>query len=211
VPGIFGSNLFTPDGGSVIYQTWSSGPDRIWQVPRAGGPPVALTPIRSDDDEFGDISPDGKWMAFSRTENEVTRIHIVATDNGEARLLTDSASTLPRWSSDGKLIAFSPNRAKTDGILVIGADGKGIRRLSEKGGWPVWWPGGKSLGFQYFAPDGSEEIYKIPFEGGPLKPLSDIKFNGTNHPFDVSRDGALLATSNSVAVSSEIWLVEPKR
>jgi hypothetical protein len=36
-----------------------------------------------------------------------------------------------------------------------------------------------------------------------------VSFGGTNEPFDVSRDGRLLATTNAVHVSSEIWVLEP--
>jgi hypothetical protein len=38
-----------------------------------------------------------------------------------------------------------------------------------------------------------------------------VRFRGTNNPFDVSSDGTLLATSDCVEVSSEIWLLEPQQ
>jgi Tol biopolymer transport system component len=94
---------------------------------------------------------------------------------------------------------------------VIGADGNGVRRLSETGSWPVWWPDGKQLGYLDTGPDGTQQIFIVPFKGGPSRPLAAIKFNGSNNPFDLSPDGALLATSNSVHLSSEIWLLQPKR
>jgi serine/threonine protein kinase len=39
--------------------------------------------------------------------------------------------------------------------------------------------------------------------------LSNIHFLGTNFPFDVSRDGKKLVTTNYQHLSDEIWLLEP--
>ena len=33
----------------------------------------------------------------------------------------------------------------------------------------------------------------------------------SNHPFDISPDGKMLATTNAVHISDEIWLLEPAR
>jgi hypothetical protein len=60
-------------------------------------------------------------------------------------------------------------------------------------------------------PDGSQQIRTIPVERGPSTPLPGVRFAGTNDPIDLSPDGTLLTTSNSVAFSSEIWLLELQR
>ena len=44
--------------------------------------------------------------------------------------------------------------------------------------------------------------------GGVPRKL-DIRFNGSNQPFDVSPDGTAIVTSNTVHVSDEIWLMDP--
>ncbi|MGA2263073.1 MAG: protein kinase [Acidobacteriota bacterium] len=202
---------FTPDGTYIIYQTWSPGPDRIWRVPLAGGPSEALTPAREDDDGYADVSPDGQWLAFARSEKGSTHLCVMSLKGGEAKSLTNAASTLPRWSPDGRWIAFSASRGYDGGVSLIGADGTGVRRLSETGGWPVWWPDGKHLGFQNQGPDGTQVILTVPFAGGPPQLLPSVRYTGTNNPFDLSSDGNLLATSNCSQVSSEIWLLEPRR
>ncbi|MBI3669281.1 MAG: serine/threonine-protein kinase, partial [Acidobacteria bacterium] len=202
---------FTPDGSSVLFFTWGPQPNRVWRVPRGGGPAVPLTPARKQDDAYADPSPDGRWLAFTRTEGGKARIVVAPLAGGEARQLTGSSSTVARWSPDGKWIAFSPDRSYTAGIFIIHADGTGLRRLTETGGWPVWWPDGKQIGYQALGPDGNEQIRAVPLEGGPSSPLATLRFAGTNYPFDVSPDGQRLATTNSVHLSDEIWLLRPPR
>jgi Tol biopolymer transport system component len=130
---------------------------------------------------------------------------------GEAKRLTQSPSTLPRWSPNGQWIAFSPGRSFESGIFLIGADGTREHRLIQTGSWPAWWPDGKRIAYLVIGPDGSEQIRTVPVEGGPSTPLSGVRFAGTNNPIDLSPDGTLLATSNSVAVSTEIWLLQLQR
>jgi Tol biopolymer transport system component len=201
---------FTPDGESILYFTWSSGPDRIWSVPRMGGLPTALTPARDDDDQYADISPDGKWLAFGRTENKITRIYVAPLKGGDARRLTETPSTLPRWSPDGRWIAFSPARGYVDGIFLIRPDGTGMRRISGVGGWPVWWPDSKQLAFQNLGDDGSDEYRSVHLATGAIKKLTSLRFTESNHPFDISPDGSTIATVKSVVLLSDIWLLEPR-
>jgi TolB protein len=201
---------FTPDGTAVIYHTWSSGPDRVWRVPRAGGPATPLTPVREEDDQYADISPDGRYLAFARTEKETTRICVAPVEGGEARYLTNSPSTLPRWSPDGRWIAFSPSRGYDGGIFVIAVDGTALRRLTSFGGWPVWWPKEQRVAFLAVAADGAQQILSVPFKGGPTETVPSPRFVGTNHPFDISADETLLVTSNPISISGEIWLLEPR-
>lgn len=198
---------YTADGSALTYNTWSPGPDRIWKVPRNGGPSVALTPTLQEDDAYADLSPDGQWMAFTRTEQRTAHVFVTALSGGPARRVTNSPSAVPRWSPDGQLIAFSPDRGYSGGIFVIAPDGTGQRRVTRSGGWPVWLPDGKSIGFVAVGPDGNQQIRFVPAEGGDTRVLVPLKLIGTNKPFDVSRDGKWLVTTNSIDVSSEIWLL----
>jgi Tol biopolymer transport system component len=169
-----------------------------------------VTP-ENENDEYGDVSPDGQALAFARTDGALTRVFIAPFDGGPAKPLTTNASTLPRWSPDGHWIAFSGNRSQsTGGISVVRPDGTELRRLSETGSWPVWWPDGKRISYLGVSSDGTQEIRTVDVATGVSELLRGLRFKATNAPFDISRDGAFIATSDVVQVSSEIWLLEPQ-
>ena len=111
----------------------------------------------------------------------------------------------------GASLRLAAIAATPPGIFVIDAAGTGERRLTETGGWPVWWPDGGHTGYRVIGPTGDQEIHLIPLQGGPSTHLTGITFNGWNQPFDVSADAATIVTSNSVHLSDEIWLMEPRR
>jgi dipeptidyl aminopeptidase/acylaminoacyl peptidase len=104
------------------------------------------------------ISPDGKWIAYSvatpdlEANHSVRDIWVVATaGGGEARQLTRGGSdTRPRWSPDGKKLAFISGRAGPPQIYWIALEGGEAMRLtaiSTGADNELWSPDGKSLAF----------------------------------------------------------------
>ena len=91
---------------------------------------------------------------------------------------------------------------------MVHPDGSGLKRVAERGGWPVWWPGSDKLGLQAIRADGNEEYVVVTMATGEAKVLPGLHFDGVNFPFDVSRDGKWLVTTNSQHVSDEIWVLQ---
>lgn len=149
----------------------------------------------------------GRTSAIWCREQE--RVYVApVSDPAARRLLRTGPASLPRWSPDGAWIAFAPDRGYFGGILIARPDGTGERRLTETGGWPVWWPDGRRLGYITIRGDLTQEIRTVTIDGRTQVDPVPIRFVGTNEPFDVARDGQLLATTNTVHVSSEIWVLE---
>ncbi|HEY7059317.1 MAG TPA: protein kinase [Vicinamibacterales bacterium] len=205
---------WAPDGSYVLFNTWSE-PRRVGRVPAHGGSlaaPTFLTFAGEGTAAFADVSPDGRRIAFSRAESNGEHVYLGAADGGQSTRLTASAAAIPRWSPDGSSIAFAGTRSFSGGISVIRADGTGERRLTPDGGWPVWWPDGKRIGYLAIGRRGDQEIRVVPVDGsGAPHALDGIHLVGTNHPFAVTRDGRTIIVSNAAHLSDEIWLLEPKR
>src|ERR1700722_11570264 len=104
------------------------------------------------------ISPDGKWIAYSVATPDLEANHSVrdiwvvpAAGGGEVRQLTRGGSdTRARWSPDGKKLAFISGRSGTPQIYWIALEGGEATRLtsiSTGADNELWSPDGKAMAF----------------------------------------------------------------
>jgi dipeptidyl aminopeptidase/acylaminoacyl peptidase len=107
------------------------------------------------------ISPDGRWIAFTITDTDkpankrTTQLYLIPADGGEPRQLTNEkqSSASPRWSPDGKRLAFVSARDGQPQIWTMevseGTAGpaKAITSISTGADGPVWSPDGKWIAF----------------------------------------------------------------
>jgi dipeptidyl aminopeptidase/acylaminoacyl peptidase len=116
-----------------------------------------LTAIRISDPQ---LSPDGRIVAFVRTTTDPESgrrngdIWRVAADgSGEAKELIggDKTENTPRYSPDGKRIAFIATRDGAPQVYIADADGDGVKKLTDlaKGVQPplVFSPDGSKVAF----------------------------------------------------------------
>ncbi len=203
---------FSHDGTEILFHTWSPAHrDRCYRIPFAGGPRRPATPDHEANEGYGQMSPDGTSITFARQEEGAEYTYIAGADGGKVRRLTASPATVASWSPKGDWIAFARDRGYAGGIFVIRPDGSAVRRVSTRGGWPTWWPDGKRIGYLVVGPGGDQQIEMVSIDGGGPTILDGMIFSGVNHPFDVSQDGRMLTTSDSVHLLSEIWLLQPER
>ncbi|MGH9865848.1 MAG: TolB family protein, partial [Candidatus Acidiferrales bacterium] len=103
------------------------------------------------------VSPDGKWVAYvvstpdMQANHSMSTIWIVPAEGGVERQLTRSGSdSRPRWSPDGKQIAFLSSRDGVAQIYVMSVYGGEASRatfLSTDVENEIWSPDGKWMGF----------------------------------------------------------------
>src|SRR5512134_3228159 len=85
------------------------------------------------------VSPDGKWVAYVVTSNDLkdnsidADVWLVSSGGGEPVRLTTSRKndSQPRWSPDSKRIAFVSAREEKPQIFVISPFGGEAERLTE--------------------------------------------------------------------------------
>ncbi|OLC08518.1 MAG: hypothetical protein AUH42_01270 [Gemmatimonadetes bacterium 13_1_40CM_70_11] len=110
------------------------------------------------------LSPDGKWVAYTVTTNSlqdnrgVARVWLAEVATGQSRQVTQGPGSdrSPRWSSDGQTLAFLSSRQNGSQIWVLSLAGGEARRVGN-------------------LPDGVGELYWLP-DGKGFLAASDIKW-----------------------------------
>lgn len=100
------------------------------------------------------VSPDGQWVAFTvgdlswDANRYFNQIYLVAVGGGTVRQLTRgaSAASQPRWSPDGKRIAYVTG-GQIWTMKPDGSDTIKITEISSGAGGPVWSPDGRWIAF----------------------------------------------------------------
>lgn len=102
------------------------------------------------------LSPDGKWVAYSvstpslQDNRNVSRVWVVEVATGKTRQLTNGPGSdrQPRWSPDGKTLAFISTRESGAQVWVMpiaGGDARKVSSLADGAGDPLWLPDGSGL------------------------------------------------------------------
>lgn len=112
--------------------------------------------VRAEGMQFdADWSPDGREVVYRDSSGEQPdELYSVAVeDSGRVNLTRDPAGDWsPAWSPDGAQIAFASDREGELRIFVMGADGSGVRRVTEIWGeYPAWSPDGEQIAFASYA------------------------------------------------------------
>jgi Tol biopolymer transport system component/imidazolonepropionase-like amidohydrolase len=144
-----------------------------WDVSAAHGP---TRPVAFETDEGTwmdlDVSPDGKTLVFDLLGD----LYLLPIEGGKARRLTSGPAfdVQPRFSPDGREIAFTSDRAGGNNLWRIGVDGKNAVQVSKESfrlmNNPVWTPDGQYLiGRKHFTSQrslGAGELWMFHRSGG---------------------------------------------
>jgi Tol biopolymer transport system component/predicted Ser/Thr protein kinase len=142
--------VWSADGRRLYYRSDRHGPPDIWEIPSDGGQGKPLLESPGAETPF-DASPDGRALLFT----EVGRgweIELLPFDGRRAPLLfrrSPFALNEPRFSPDGRWIAYSSDESGNSEIYVAPREGGGTIRVSRDGGFsPCWRRDGKELFFR---------------------------------------------------------------
>src|SRR6266511_5771657 len=96
-------------GDRLVY--WTSDPKTagdIWSVTTASGEKKPTAVLQTPADErTPQVSPDGKWIAYSSNETGRSEIYIRPFPQGPAKIqVSVNGGVFPRWRRDGKELYF---------------------------------------------------------------------------------------------------------
>jgi TolB protein len=184
---------WSPDGRTIAFDAPSEGGGNIvinlFTMRLDGGPPGELALSVPGFNGAPSYSPDGTRVAFDQDVGDsgptVHGIFVANADGSDPHRITtgiatrDAYDTNADWSPDGTRLSFT--RVKNDreaAIFVVGADGRGLKRLTS---WrldaanPDWSPDGSRLLFHTYydtQAGASANLFTIRPDGGPMTPLT---------------------------------------
>ena len=102
------------------------------------------------------LSPDGKWVAYAvaapslQDNRNISRVWVVEVATGRSRQVTNGPGSdrQPRWSPDGKTLAFISTResgAQVWLLPIAGGDARKVSSLVDGASDPLWTPDGSAL------------------------------------------------------------------
>ena len=199
------------DSSALVYFTQVAGREtgHLWQVSALGGAPRRLVETLGG----GDVSHDGRRLAFFRRSGDGTALAVAGIDGSAAETILDvppgSWCDHPRWSPDDRLVALRRSGGFFDSrIDVVSLAGGGCSTAAHAG-WMrglSWLPDGSGL--VYSSSLGSTLAYPpthnlrvVAHDGSADRQLTfgDVSFVEP----DVHVSGRLLATR--VRSRSEVW------
>jgi dipeptidyl aminopeptidase/acylaminoacyl peptidase len=176
----------------------------------------------TDGDDWNDLdphwSPDGTRIAFvsNRTGKEFdfdhnTDVWVIAASGGKLTKISDHAGPdrSPRWSPDGKQIAFLGAVDEEDAptVYVTPAGGGAAREVAKGFDQTVadlqWGDGGKAL---YFTSGvkGEANIYKMDVATGKVEKMS--QWNGNVHALSMAPNGAMVHLANDFEHLDDVYM-----
>ena len=171
---IVGGVAWAADGKEIIFSSTRGGTPSLWRVGISGGEPERLA-VGGDNTFYPSTSLRGNRLAYTQMSGgtPIYRIEVPPAKGQHGQPVKLVASTRedqsPRYSPDGKRIAFQSDRSGNLEIWMCDSEGQNLTQLTFFGkgqaGTPQWSPDGKQIAFDYRA-EGRADVYVVKVAGG---------------------------------------------
>ena len=203
--------VWSKDNKSVLFSGGGPDPVGIWRAPVDGSHRAERIELAGDAAVHPATVASRDRLAFSRFgwDEHLYRFDAALADERVAA--SSSAEGDPRFSPDGRHLAFTSGRIGDIAIWVAAADGSGAHQLT-RGTWdwqgsPSWSPDGHTIAFDASDADFRFHIWTIDAGGGPPRQIT--KDAGDQAAPTWSVDGQWVYFSARRGSESNIWRVRP--
>ena len=139
------SQRFSPDGKQIVFQSSRSGRAQLWLHDLVTGAEHPLgQPPEGKEDRTPDWSPDGSEIVFLSNRGGPFQLWVIHAEGGVPRRISEQAIPMdgdwwvqarvaPRWSSDGRVIAYLAPGDRGTTLWLIDPDGNNARQTAVSG------------------------------------------------------------------------------
>jgi Tol biopolymer transport system component/imidazolonepropionase-like amidohydrolase len=172
--------LAAPALGATPPQAAKPDDEKPWKVEDPHGPSKTVAFTTDEGTWISlDVHPDGQRIVFSLLGD----LYLIPAAGGEAKRITSGAAydVQPRFSPDGRLIAFASDRGGTENIWTCDLEGANARQVSQEKdstvNGPAWSPDGDYLVGRKRITDvsslGTVELWMYHVKGGQGVKITD--------------------------------------
>jgi Tol biopolymer transport system component len=137
--------VWTPDGSRITYRKWGPGGFTMWWMPADRSAEAERLTAIGIMQSGASWSPDGKVLAFTQVSTDTgADVHLLPIEDSQRRPVPFAQSKFaegsPKFSPDGRWIAYTSNESGRNEIYVQSYPGPGPKvQVSADGGMDAVW------------------------------------------------------------------------